>query len=399
MNEPVTIRHLTPKNFLSFGPENPGIELKALNVLIGPNGCGKSNFIEALNFMRASTGEFREVIRNGGGVQEWTWKGGKEAPSVLCNVLCNVDDIEGPSNYSHLVQFGRQGQQFYLLEERIEEFGNKESGPELNLKYSFHDEINPTFSYFQESKIQKYTPNFKQFSRNQSILAQSANSDSVFHLTSLFFAYRSIRIYRDWPFGSKSTLRDPQKVDSRSDYLQEDFSNLAIYLNRIKVQFPKAKRAILEGLGELYPGIDNFEVLVEGGSVQLYLIEGDYNISATRLSDGTLHYLCLLAILCDPEPPAVICIEEPEVGLHPDVLPYLAQLLISASERTQLIVTTHSDVLVDSLTEKPETVVVCSKEEGQTKMERLSSENLKEWLKDYRLGELWTRGHIGGNRW
>src|SRR5205085_8350333 len=126
-----------------------------------------------------------------------------------------------------------------------------------------------------------------------------------------------------------------------------------------------------------------------GGSVQIFFHEGDYSIPATRLSDGTLRYLCLLAILQDPEPPPLICIEEPELGLHPDILPKLADLLRDASERTQLIVTTHSDILVDALTETPEVIKVCEKHGGQTVIQGLDSENLSEWLQKYRLGELW----------
>jgi predicted ATPase len=139
--------------------------------------------------------------------------------------------------------------------------------------------------------------------------------------------------------------------------------------------------------------------LINGGTVQVFFTEDDFVIPATRLSDGTLRYLCLLAILCDPEPPPLICIEEPELGLHPDILPKVADLLRSASRRTQLIVTTHSDILVDAMTETPEAVVVCSKQQGQTIMERLKPDDLREWLKKYRLGQLWTKGEIGGNRW
>ena len=166
-----------------------------------------------------------------------------------------------------------------------------------------------------------------------------------------------------------------------------------------KTRFPAAKKAILNGLKDLYDGIQDFNVYVDGSTVQVFFTEGDYVIPATRLSDGTLRYLCLLAILCDPEPPPLICIEEPELGLHPDILPKVADLLRAASVRTQIIVTTHSDILVDAMTETPEAVVVCSKQEGQTIMERLSRDHLCEWLKKYRLGQLWTKGEIGGTRW
>ena len=122
-------------------------------------------------------------------------------------------------------------------------------------------------------------------------------------------------------------------------------------------------------------------------------------VPATRLSDGSLRYLCLLVVLCHPEPPPVICIEEPEIGLHPDIIPEVAKLLVEASSRSQIFVTTHSDVLVDALTDTPEAVVVCEKRDGATELQRLDAKDLKHWLDDYRLGEIWSRGVIGGNRW
>ena len=97
--------------------------------------------------------------------------------------------------------------------------------------------------------------------------------------------------------------------------------------------------------------------------------------------------------------PPLVCIEEPELGLHPDVLPALADLLKEASQRTQLIVTTHSDELVDALTDTPDAVVVAERGESGTTLTRLSADKLKPWLEKYRLGQLWTRGEIGGTRW
>ena len=107
-----------------------------------------------------------------------------------------------------------------------------------------------------------------------------------------------------------------------------------------------------------------------------------------------------LAVLCHPTPPPVVCIEEPEIGLHPDVIPEVAKLLVEASSRAaRIFVTTHSDILVDALTDVPEAVIVCEKSDGATQLRRLDAEELKPWLEKYRLGELWTKGRFGGNRW
>ena len=133
--------------------------------------------------------------------------------------------------------------------------------------------------------------------------------------------------------------------------------------------------------------------------MQVFFHEGAMTVPATRLSDGTLRYLCLLAILCHPKPPPLVCIEEPELGLHPDIIPKLAGLLREASERMQLIVTTHSDVLVDAMTDTPDCIVVAEKTANGTSLTRLDGAKLKPWLEKYRLGQLWTRGEIGGTRW
>jgi predicted ATPase len=127
--------------------------------------------------------------------------------------------------------------------------------------------------------------------------------------------------------------------------------------------------------------------------------KGGREIPATRLSDGTLRYLCLLSILLHPSPPSLIAIEEPELGLHPDVISHIAKLLVQASVRSQLVVTTHSRMLVDALTDDPSSVVVCSNESGESRFERLDSSALAAWLKKYSLGELWSMGELGGNRW
>ena len=104
-----------------------------------------------------------------------------------------------------------------------------------------------------------------------------------------------------------------------------------------------------------------------------------------------------MALLLDPTPPPLLCIEEPEIGLHPDIMPTIAEMLIEASQRTQLIVTTHSDALVSALT--PDSVLVCKRDNRGSHLDRLNPEQLKNFLENYSLGDLWRMGEIGGNRW
>jgi predicted ATPase len=154
-------------------------------------------------------------------------------------------------------------------------------------------------------------------------------------------------------------------------------------------------------LRKFYEPVKDVDVEVLGNSLRIMVKEDGLSsrTPATRLSDGTLRWLMLLIVLLDPTPPPVICIEEPELGLHPDMIPTLADLLRDASTRTQLIVTTHSQSLVSEFSDDPESVCVCEKIDGATKIRRLDKERLSVWLEDYSLGHLWASGEIGGNRW
>jgi predicted ATPase len=263
----------------------------------------------------------------------------------------------------HVLAFRSEQQIFRIEDERIEN------------EYSYTAQTEPYFYYhYQQGRPvintrEKGQRNLRRetVQPDLSILAQLRDPESYPEITYLAGIYERVRLYREWAFGRNTVFREPQKADLRNDRLEEDFSNLGLFLNRLRRQ-SKVKAALLSGLRDLYEGLTDFDISIEGGTVQVFFTEGDFTIPATRLSDGSVRYLCLLAILCDPEPPPLIGLEEPELGLHPDLLPNVADLLVAAAQRTQLIVTTHSDILVDALTERPDALVICEKHEGRTTM-------------------------------
>ena len=404
------IRRIRQTNLLSFGPDSGGLKLKRLNVLIGPNGSGKSNLLEGIDILRSAPRDLVAPIREGGGIHDWIWRGKPEGTDTA-RIEAIVENPQGPQALRYRLGFVERGQRFELIEERIENEQSYEghAGPYIYydqkggrafLTYKDETGVGPTVKEkypHVRLRLGRYDLRPEEIKPDQSILSQRKDPDLP-ELTYLGEALSRIRIYREWSLGRDSPLRLPQKADLPNDFLQEDGKNLALVLNRFQGK-PVVKRRLLDALSKFYEGITDFHVKIEGSTVQLFLEEGDVVIPATRLSDGTLRYLCLLAVLCHPEPPPLICIEEPELGLHPDILPTVSKLLLEASERSQLIVTTHSDMLVDALTNEWWSIVVCEKRDGQTVMRRLDEEKMAAWLKKYRLGELWSSGEIGGNPW
>ena len=175
-----------------------------------------------------------------------------------------------------------------------------------------------------------------------------------------------------------------------------DCSNLALVLNQIE---HKSGPEFDEYLRRFFPRFKRMTTTVSGGHVEFYLHESGFAapVPATRLSDGTIRFVALLATLLTPDPPRVVCIEEPELGLHPDAVALLADLLVKASDRIQLVVTTHSDALVSALTSQPDAIVACERSGARTELRRLDPRALASWLENYRLGDLWRMGELGAN--
>lgn len=240
--------------------------------------------------------------------------------------------------------------------------------------------------------------NYEDIDQRLSILAQRYDPEVYPEISWLSYMYKRIRIFKDWNIGRTNGLRRPQEADSIREFLLEDFSNFNMFLNP-KFIDNNYKNKVLKYMKELNDGIVDILFSIAGGTVELFISERAFSIPSNRLSDGTLRFFFLVALLCDDNPPPLICIEEPEIGMHPDMIHILARLLEEASERTQLIITTHSTQLIDSFTDTPEVVLVCEKEDQQTQIKRLDAERLKPWLEKYSLGTLWTQGSIGGVRW
>ena len=383
------IKSLQLENFLSYGSESQEIELQPLNVLIGSNASGKSNLIEAIALLKATPSDLPAPIRQGGGISDFLWKGNKQTPVARIKAIVNYPQGIQALNYE--LKFSSTHQKLDIIDEVIETetdtFYNYLSGYSI-LKAKSND--------YTQRQIQNFTPGW--INPQQSILSQRKDPYLYPEISYLGNQFANVCLYRESHIGKHSELRNLQKTDLPENPLLEDGSNLGLFLNHLQYQL--GNRIIIEKLRKFYDIAEELIIKISGGTVQIFIREEGLiqPIPATRLSDGTLHYLFLLALLLDPTPPPLICIEEPEIGFHPDILPVIAEMLVEASQRTQLIVTTHSDILVSAI--PPESELVCerSREKG-TYLRRLQPDKLKDWLENYTVGDLWRMGEIGGTRW
>ena len=391
------IKRLRMGGLLSFPPDMESFELQPLNVLIGPNASGKTNFIEVLELLRAAPEDLAVAIRDGGGALEWLWKGSgwKFAPAPTLEVETGPYKGSGrPLKYR--LSFRVMGLKAQIQEEAIEEaaphgdgllsyYDFRQGRSAIDIRVRTHGE-----------ETEKRTLPLDERSLDQSVLAQRRDLNLYPELTWLARQFGSIQSFREWSFGRYSAIRQPQRADLQGQWLLPDSSNLALVLNQIEHM---SGPVFNEHLKRFFPRFERMSTSISGGTVQFYLHESGFQapIPSTRISDGTLRFIALLATLLTPSPPPLVCIEEPELGLHPDAVAMLADLLVEASERMQLAVTTHSDVLVSALTDQPAAIVACERLGAGTELRRLDPEELAGWLDEYRLGDLWRMGELGAN--
>jgi predicted ATPase len=431
------LKSIRPVNLLSFGPDTPEIELRPLNILIGPNGSGKSNLIEIVGLLSKLPDKdpWSDVIRTGG-AKEWIWKGkdpqgGSPSLSIMAagNLYPRTKPVRGllsnrrsesaqeglgslygtrnseawaekPISYS--IELRDKDSTFEVSAERFKEL---DRWPEDPIQTPWFERDGWVGHSHATSIAQDSPETFPSLMPSRSVLSMYGTSNIGSHVPSIqkfSEGLEAIAIYRDWVFGNSAESRKPQRAGFDSHRLAADSINLAQVLKAWRDRGDSAVFEQLIGLmRKFYEPIKDVDTELIGDYLRIMIKEEGLNsrTPAERLSDGTLRWLTLLIILFDPTPPPVICIDEPDLGLHPDMIPTLADLLRDASTRTQLVVTTHSTGLVDAFSDTPEVVCVCEKVEGATQIRRLDAERLAVWMEDYSLGPLWASGEIGGNRW
>ncbi len=370
-------------------------------MLIGPNGAGKSNFMEALELLRATPTDFSDPIRFGGSVGEWLWKG--DSTPKPAKILTELWATDVSPQLKYAISFTQSSNRLEIVDEFLEETSPRKHGERDVFFYYRYQNGFPVMNVRQvvkENETQKWTR--RQLKREainpeQSVFSQRKDPDLYPEVSQTASRFGSILVFREWSFGRGALLRQPQSASLSGGVLLPNLVNLGLILNDLEHRdcWPR----FTELMQRFLPRFKRLSTKVQSSSVTIYLHEDGLKtpVPATRLSDGTIRYLALLAILLNAESSPLICIDEPELGLHPDAMSIIAELLVEASTKTQVVVTTQSDVLVSALTDHANSILVAEYLKGGTDIKRLEQDKLSYWLQKYRLGEVWRIGKIGGN--
>ncbi len=357
------IKRIEIKGYKSLKDSDMG--LNALNVLIGANGAGKSNFISLFELLGQIIENNLELfVPASGGADAFLHFGQKFTHEIyvriyfdkigyLCRLIPDADD------------------KLLFSEENCHSLGKDD-------KISCEENLGRGH---KETKLHHQAGTFP--GKTATLLISSIADWGIYH-------------FHDTGHSAKMKLTNRTDDNIR---LHPDASNLAAYLYYLKKACPSHYQNIVDAVRMVAPFFDTFSLVpyrLNPEHIRLAWKEKGCasNFNASALSDGTLRFVCLATLLLQPELPSVILIDEPELGLHPYAIKLLSALLKSASEKSQVIISTQSVTLVNQF--DPSDILIADREGAQTVFKRPDKEKLASWLEDYSLGELWEKNVIGG---
>jgi predicted ATPase len=344
------------------------LHFRDINLLIGANGSGKSNFIEVFSFLNAlREGRLQEYVAKAGGAN------------------------------------------------RVLHFGTKVTD-EMQIHVSFHDErdqykivLQPTdvdelipqheTGYYWEKKEfpgRPYADPIQSIGKEAGISAQFLRGVGSYVLRCL----DSCKVYHFQDTGSASPMKRTSDVNDNR-HLRPEGSNLPAFLYLLREKYEDSYNLITQTIRQVAPFFEDFQLEPQRLNPEKIRLEWlhigtDAYFDASSLSDGTLRFIALATLFLQPNElrPSVILVDEPELGMHPYAITLLASLMKQASVETQVIVSTQSSLLLDHF--EPEDVLVADRINGGTQLTRLKSADLESWLEDYSLGQLWEKNQLGG---
>jgi predicted ATPase len=347
------------------------LTLNPINVLIGSNGAGKSNFIGFLKLLnQIFEKNLQTYIAQSGGANNMLYFGLKHSNHLLGTIFFKNVYNQTTNKY-----------EFSLL-----------PAESNSLFFSFEDVgYNSTYT----KNIETWLNNLYKGNTKETLVLYF--NGYRYDFIRGYFA--NFKIYHFHDTGSTALIKQPCNINDNK-ILKEDGSNLAAFLYLLQEKHPKDFKRIEAVVRSIAPFFDRFDLEPNRLNEQFIQLEWkekgapDMYLNAFNLSDGTLRMIALTTLLMQPNPPKTIIIDEPELGLHPFAINKLASLIKIASTNSQIIVSTQSTNLISNFT--PEDIITVDRQENQSVFKRLNSDDLENWLSDYSLGEIWEKNLIGG---
>ncbi|MDR1828459.1 MAG: AAA family ATPase [Methylobacteriaceae bacterium] len=348
-----TLRKLRIEGFKSI--RTAELEFGDLNVVIGANGSGKSNLISAFRLLDRVLAQNLQLFV-AGDPDRFLFHGRKLTPGM------SMEFVFGRYAYGFTLQAAADTLVFEA--ENVTHNGTRR-------------EVDAFANGHTESRVAVDVPS------GQNGIPLDARTLAVYHFEDT---------------SETSPARQTANIDDNR-FLRPDAANLPAYLYWLKEKHPVQFRHIEEHVRLVAPFFGKFALAPSRLNENRIKLEwkqkgSDAYFDAYALSDGTLRFIALAVLLLQPEPPQLILLDEPELGLHPFALRILAEMLEAAATRAQVLLATQSVTLLNNFA--PEDVIVAENVDGETRFDRLNRENLKTWLDDFSLGELWEKNVLGG---
>ncbi|MGO9600600.1 MAG: AAA family ATPase [Isosphaeraceae bacterium] len=356
--------HITVKGFRSI-KSIEALKISPINVLIGANGSGKSNFVEVFSFLRVlREGRLRDYVVAAGGAEKILHFGSKVTPKLEIEIAFR-DEIGYDITLTLTAQDGLSVSDESSWSQKdkhvSEEIFFPPAGREAAIRFSLRQ---PGIGALVQSRLDGW------------------------------------RVYHFHDTSATSRIKKTADINDNR-FLRDTASNLAAYLYFLKQKHEPQYQLIRKTVQLVAPFFSDFHLeplRLNPNTIQLEWVHksSDAYFDASSLSDGTLRFICLCTLFLQPAEhlPSLILVDEPELGLHPAAIVRLASLIKAAAIHTQIIVSTQSPLLLDQFS--PDDVLVADLEEGATTLRRLDSKDLEVWLEDYSLGELWEKNQFGG---
>lgn len=341
-----------------------GFEPRALNVLIGPNGAGKTNFIDLFHMLASmAEGRLQVFVAKQGGPDGLLFGGRRQTKRI------EAEFRFGANAYGFsLVPAGSR----LVFDSETTRLSGQDSRIRIHSLGSGHAESN--LKDADEAGLDAFAPYVRK-------------------------AIASWRVYHFHDTGVTAPMRQAHGLRDNL-LLKPDGGNLGAFLRRLRERYPEHYRQIVDVVQQVAPFFGDFVYRKDiGDSIEVewfHADDPDTVLGPRQLSDGTLRFICLSTLLLQPVElqPELILIDEPELGLHPAALTLVAEMLQHASDSRQVIASTQSPDLLSEL--DPEDVIVVNRSGGASTFMRLDGDDLREWLEEYGLGEIWKMNIFGG---